>query len=125
MIAPPAEHGARMHRTSGIGVGTFVICLRSGLGSTVRDVNVRNLSTLLWFAAGWSGSGLIVGFLGLPTSWALLGGLVAAAIVRWEPTGRLWGASGVRRVRPIDEVAAELDAQGGTAASAAGDRSRI
>lgn len=85
-------------------------------------MNVRNLSTVLWFAAGWSGTGLLVGFLGLPNSWALLGGLVVAAAVRWEPTGRLWGTQPLRRVRPIEEVAAELDGQAGAAVPAAGDR---
>jgi hypothetical protein len=79
-------------------------------------VNVRNLSTVLWFLAGWSGAGLVVGFMALPTSWALLGGLAAAALVRWEPSGRLWGST-QRRVRPIEEVAAELDAQAGTPAT--------
>lgn len=88
-------------------------------------MNVRNLSTALWFLAGWSGAGLIVGFLALPTSWALLGGLAAAALVRWEPSGRLWGAQAQRRVRPIEEVAAELDAQNAPASSSAGERNRI
>jgi hypothetical protein len=80
---------------------------------------------MLWFAAGWSAAGLVVGFAGLPSSWALLGGLVAAAIVRWEPTGRLWGTQPARRIRPIEEVAAELDGQTGSATSPAGGRSRV
>ena len=82
---------------------------------------MRNLSTVLWFLAGWSGAGLVVGFMALPTSWALLGGLAAAALVRWEPSGRLWGST-QRRVRPIEEVAAELDAQAGTSATPARER---
>jgi len=85
-------------------------------------VNVRNLSTVLWFAAGWSGAGLVVGFLGLPSSWALLAGLVTAAVVRWEPSGRLWGVQPTRRIRPIEEVAAGLDGQAGVASPAAGER---
>jgi hypothetical protein len=88
-------------------------------------MNVRNLSTVLWFLAGWSGAGLVVGFLALPTWLALLGGLAAAALVRWEPSGRLWGTQAQRRVRPIEEVAAELDAQGTSASSAAGERSPL
>lgn len=88
-------------------------------------MNVRNLSTALWFFAGWSGAGLIVGFLALPTSWALLGGLAAAALVRWEPSGRLWGAQIQRRVRPIEQVAAELDAQGAPAPSSVGERTGV
>jgi hypothetical protein len=85
-------------------------------------VNVRNLSTVLWFLAGWSGAGLVVGFLALPTPWALFGGLAAAALVRWEPSGQLWGSQPARRVRPIEEVAAELESQNST--SPAGERSR-
>ncbi len=88
-------------------------------------MNVRNLSTVLWFFAGWSGAGLVVGFLALPTVLALLGGLAAAALVRWEPSGRLWGARDQRRVRPIGDVAAELDAQGAGAATAAGERTGV
>jgi hypothetical protein len=87
-------------------------------------MNVKNLSTLLWFLAGWSGAGLLVGFLDLPSSWALLGGLVVAAAVRWDPTGLLWNRPvASRRVRPIEEVAAELDANG--ASAGAGARSKI
>jgi hypothetical protein len=88
-------------------------------------MNVRNLSTLLWFLAGWSAAGLIVGFLALPTSWAILGGLGAAALVRWEPSGRLWGQQAQRRIRPIEEVAAELDGQAAPGAASAGERSRF
>jgi hypothetical protein len=73
-------------------------------------MNVKNLSTLLWFLAGWSGAGLVAGLMDLPTSWGLVGGLVTAAIVRWDPTGLLWNRPvATRRVRPIEEVAAELD----------------
>ena len=86
-------------------------------------MNVRNLSTVLWFLAGWSAAGLVVGFMALPSAWALLGGVAAAALVRWEPSGRLWGTQAQRRVRPIEEVAAELDAQGASAAPAVRERS--
>ena len=84
-------------------------------------MNVKNLSTLLWFLAGWSGAGLFVGFMDLPSSWALVGGLATAAIVRWDPPGRLWDRPvATRRGRPIAEVAAELD--GNAVPSAAGER---
>jgi hypothetical protein len=88
-------------------------------------MNVRNLSTVLWFFAGWSGAGLVVGFLAMPTWFALLGGLAAAALVRWEPSGRLWDAQAQRRVRPIEDVAAELDGQGASAPSGAGERANL
>jgi hypothetical protein len=88
-------------------------------------MNVRNLSTVLWFFAGWSGAGLMVGFLALPTWLAVAGGLGAAALVRWEPSGRLWRTQDQRRVRSIEHVAAQLDAQSATASSAAGERFRV
>ena len=87
-------------------------------------MNVKNLSTVLWFLAGWSGFGLLVGFTDLPTSWALLGGVATAAVVRWDPMGLLWTRpAATRRVRPIEELAAELDARAaapGTAGERAG-----
>jgi hypothetical protein len=121
----PGRAGAEAHRTTGGGAGTNEEWLRTALEPTVRDMNVRNVSTVLWFLAGWSGAGLIVGFLALPTAWALLGGLMAAAVVRWDPSGRIWGVQPTRRVRPIEEVAAELDARGGAAGSPAGERFRV
>src|SRR5919107_1522003 len=116
--------GAGTHRTSGGRAGTNEEWLASRVVSIVRTVNVRNLSTVLWFLAGWSAAGLVVGFLALPSALAMLGGLAAAALVRWEPSGRLWGVQATRRVRPIEEVAAELDAQTGASASAARERFR-
>ena len=88
-------------------------------------MNVRNVSTVLWFFAGWSGAGLAVGFLALPTWLAIAGGLAAAALVRWDPSGRLWGPQDRRRVRPIEDVAAGLEAQGAAGASSAGERSGV
>jgi hypothetical protein len=88
-------------------------------------MNVRNLSTVLWFFAGWSGAGLMVGFLALPTWLAVAGGLGAAALVRWEPSGRLWRNQDQRRLRPIEDVAAGLDAQAASASHAAKERSGI
>jgi hypothetical protein len=87
-------------------------------------VNVRNLSTVLWFLAGWSGAGLVVGFLAMPTVLAPLGGVAAAALVRWDPSGRLWGVQTTRRVRPIEEVAAALDTQAAPAGVHAEERFR-
>lgn len=114
-----------MHRTSGIGRGTNEEWPLHRRLARFLLMNVRNLSTVLWFLAGWSGAGLVVGFLALPSAWALVGGFAAAALVRWEPSGRLWGAQAQRRVRPIEEVAAELDGQAAPAPSSAGGRSRI
>ena len=77
-------------------------------------MKVRTLSTMLWFITGWSATGFVVGVLALPSSLALVGGIATAMIVWFDPTGRLWGqAKPTRRVRPIEEVAAELDSQAG------------
>jgi hypothetical protein len=87
-------------------------------------MNVKNISTLLWFLAGWSGASLLVGVMDLPSSWGLLGGLVTAAVVRWDPTGHLWNRPvAARRLRPIEQVAAELD--GHRAVTGAGARSKV
>lgn len=55
-----------------------------------RTMNKRTLATVLWAMAGWT-LGLMVAWLaGLPS---LLGPAFAglfAAIVWWDPTGRLW-----------------------------------
>ena len=70
----------------------------------------RNLATILWFVTGWTLGSLLAAFTGLPSILALALGLSFAAIVRWDPTGLLWSRSATgRRIRPINEVAAELD----------------
>lgn len=77
----------------------------------LRPMSKRNLATSLWFLMGWT-LGLIVAFAaGLPS---LLGPVLAvllAAIVRWDPSGRLWP-----RARKTHSVA-----HGPHASAAAGD----
>ena len=72
-------------------------------------MKVRTVATVLWFVTGWSGAGIVVGLMGLPSSLALVGGIATAMAVWFDPTGRIWGRAPQRRVRPIEEVAAELD----------------
>jgi hypothetical protein len=70
----------------------------------------RNLATVLWFLAGWSGGGLLVGIFGLPSVMAFVPGILMAGLVRWDPAGLLWSRPATqRRVRPINELADELD----------------
>ena len=74
----------------------------------------KNVAMVLWFLAGWFGASLFVGYGELPPALALLPGIVLAVLVRWDPTGQIWSRSVtgkriVRTVRPINEVAAELD----------------
>ena len=60
--------------------------------------------------AGWQGGALLVGLLDLPTVLAFAPGIVMAVVVRWDPTGIFWSRSRTeRRIRPINEFAAELD----------------
>ena len=69
-----------------------------------------------WFLAGWLGTSMFVGYGELPIALTLLPGIVLAVLVRWDPTGQIWsrsvtGKRTVRTIRPINEVAAELDAK--------------
>jgi hypothetical protein len=70
----------------------------------------RNLATALWFLAGWMGGGLLAGLIGAPSLVAVVPGLLVAGLVRWDPTGLFWSkADRGRKVRPINEYAAELE----------------
>jgi hypothetical protein len=73
----------------------------------------RNLAAILWFFAGWAGGSLYVGISDLPSLGALLPAIFAGGLVRWDPFHVLWTRRPAdrRRVRPIDEVAGELDRQ--------------
>jgi hypothetical protein len=73
-------------------------------------MNKRNVASALWFLAGWSGGGLLVGLMGLPAVLAFVPGIVLAVLIRLEPAKPLWTRSGTgRRIVPINEFAAELD----------------
>lgn len=73
-------------------------------------MNKRNLATFLWFMVGWTVGAVVAFVAGLPSALALVVGVGLAAIVRWDPTGLLWSRSAAaRRIRPINEFAAELD----------------
>jgi hypothetical protein len=75
-------------------------------------VILRVVATLLWSAVGWSAAGIVAGLLALPSAVALVGAIAAAMIVWFDPSGRLWARQAPgRRIRPIEEVAAELDSR--------------
>lgn len=87
----------------------------------------RNLATVLWFLAGWSGGGLLVGLFGLPSLVAFVPGILMAVLVRWDPAGLLWARPATeRRVRPINDFADELDRKAGAPSGllAGADRDR-
>ena len=84
----------------------------------------KNVAMVLWFFAGWFGGSLFVGYSEMPMALALLPGIVLAVLVRWDPSGQIWSRSvtGKRTVRPINEVAAELDRKTAGAGTAARER---
>jgi hypothetical protein len=86
----------------------------------------RNVATILWFLAGWSGGGLVAGLLGLPAIAAFVPGLLIAALVRWDPSGLFWPrtVAGPRTV-PIDEFAGQLDQNAGVRSGSEPDRSSV
>ncbi len=77
-------------------------------------MNKRNVATALWFLAGWSGAGLAVGLMGLPSILAPLAGVMIGGLAWWDPAGLLWPRtrSDRRRVVPVNEFAADLDRKG-------------
>lgn len=82
-------------------------------------MNKRNVATVLWFLAGWSGGGLVVGLTGMPTLLAFVPGILLAAWVRWDTGGVLWTRTVTgQRVVPINQLAAELDGTAGVTGTA-------
>lgn len=81
----------------------------------------RNVVTILWFLVGWGVGGIFVGPMDML---GLAPGVALAAFVYWDPLHLLWTRSNAqaRRVRPINEVADELDGQAAQRASAEVDR---
>jgi hypothetical protein len=70
----------------------------------------RNLATVLWFFAGWVGAGGAFAMSGMPADLGIAVGVVVAGLIRWDPAGWIWAKPATtRRVRPINDVAAELD----------------
>jgi hypothetical protein len=75
-------------------------------------MNKRNLAAVLWFLAGWMAAGGVFAVSGLPSGLGIVVGVAVAGLVWWDPTHVMWKRpTEVRRVRPINDVAAELDAQ--------------
>ena len=83
-------------------------------------MNKRNLATVLWFFAGWVGAGGVFAMSGMPADLGIVVGAVVAGLVRWDPAGWIWAKPAPkRRVRPINDVAAELEQNAGTPAAEA------
>jgi hypothetical protein len=88
----------------------------------IHLVMKRNIVTILWFLMGWGVGNVLFG----PTEMlALVPGIVLAGLVYWDPLHVLWSPShrDARRVRPINEVADELDRRGAQRSAAEADRS--
>jgi hypothetical protein len=87
----------------------------------------RGVATILWFVAGWMGGGLFTGLMDLPSILAFVPGIVLAVLVAWDPAHLIWAAAstpGVRIVRPINEVAEDIERDATQRAGADGDRAR-
>jgi hypothetical protein len=84
----------------------------------------RVAAAILWAAVGWVGGELVTGIFGAPSFIALIPAVLMPAFVLWDPTGMLWGRSftGKLIVRPINELAAELDARNAPPPSAEAER---
>jgi hypothetical protein len=73
-------------------------------------MNKRNLAAILWFFAGWMAAGGVFAVTGLPINLGPVVGLAVAGLVWWDPAHLIWPRqANVRRIRPINEVAAELE----------------
>ena len=71
----------------------------------------RNLATAMWFVVGWTGGSIVFGLMNAPGALALVPALAIAMLIHIDPMGAIWPAdpSRGRRIRPIEEFAAELD----------------
>ncbi|HEV2005784.1 MAG TPA: hypothetical protein VGQ85_04145 [Candidatus Limnocylindrales bacterium] len=86
-------------------------------------MNKRNLAAFLWFFGGWTLGSALAFFAGLPWALGPTVALLLAAVVWWDPTHQLWPArqpggrsarttdrlAGRQIIRPMNEVADELD----------------
>ena len=55
---------------------------------------------------------MLAEYMGLPSMLAVIPGVLLALLIHWDPTHSLWTRPAPRRkVRSINEVAAELDGQ--------------
>ena len=88
-------------------------------------MNKRNLASFLWFLAGWSGGGLLVGLMGLPAILGLAPGIALAILVRLAPAEVLWTRSATgRRIVPMNQFAAELDKKADRRSAVGADTTR-
>ena len=76
-----------------------------------RGVKKRDIVTVLWFLMGWGIGNVLFGSMSLL---AFAPGVVLAALIYLDPLHVLWSRpiADARRVRPINEVADELDRRG-------------
>lgn len=82
----------------------------------------REIVTILWFLTGWGVGNVLFGSMNML---ALGPAIVLATLVYWDPLHLLWSRPDrqTRRVRPIDEVADELDRRGAKQPAAEADHS--
>ena len=85
----------------------------------------RNLATAMWFVVGWTGGSMLFGYLNAPGALALVPAVAIAMLIHIDPMGAIWPADATRgrRIRPIEELAAELDRKAEGAGVVAEERS--
>jgi len=99
-------------------MGTKVVWCSGVQTRIVPTMNKRNLAAILWFFAGWMAAGGVFSITGLPLNLGPLVGLAVAALIWWDPAHAIWPRQQpTRRVRPINEVAAELERNAGAPAA--------
>ena len=70
----------------------------------------RNVAAVLWFFAGWVSTGAVFAMAAMPPELGVAVGVVVAALIWWDPVHWIWPKPAAqRRVRPINDLAAELD----------------
>ena len=73
-------------------------------------MNKRNVAAVLWFFAGWVSTGTVFAMAAMPAELGVAVGLVVAGLIWSDPMHWIWARPvAQRRVRPINELAAELD----------------
>jgi hypothetical protein len=50
----------------------------------------RSIATILWFVAAWTFGSLLAGIFGFTTLVEPVLAVVVAALVWWDPSGRIW-----------------------------------
>jgi hypothetical protein len=106
---------------------TKVGLVRGAVSPPSQGMPKRIFITILWLAVGWTLGSMLTFFVGFPPGFDLALSVLLGVIVYWDPAHLIWASStsGARTVRPVDEVAEDLERGASQRAGADGDRARI